>query len=319
MSEFMDFEMLSMGTIITQRIYSRNAKIVSNIVNEEIKKLEEMMSFFKTSSDVSKLNNAAGISMVSLDTNTFNVIKNAKIFSESCNGAFDITIGALVKLWGIFTETEAVPQQTQIYKALELVNYKDIILDEEMNSAMLLNKGEMIDLGAIAKGYAADKALEIYQKCGIESAFINLGGNVHALGNKPDGSPWKIGLQNPWSPRGDFMGVIDITNKTVVTSGDYVRYFEKDNKKYHHILDPRTGYPADTKVVSATIVGDNSMQADALSTAVFILGVEKGMELIKNFKGLEAIFITQDKKVHITEGLKKNFIFDNEKEWQCII
>lgn len=166
-----------------------------------------------------------------------------------------------------------------------------------------------MDLGAIAKGYAADRAIEIYKQYGVESAFVNLGGNVAVLGNKPNGDLFRVGIQNPLLQRGQCLGAVNAANKTVVTSGDYVRYFEKDNKKYHHILDPRTGYSAESFLMSTTIVSKQSIAADALSTAIFILGLEDGIKLIDNQEDMEAIFITKDKEIYITKGLKEDFIF----------
>jgi len=172
----------------------------------------------------------------------------------------------------------------------------------------------MVDLGGIAKGYAGDEAIRIYKEHGLKSAYINLGGNVVVLGGRPDGSPWRIGIQNPRAPNGMYIGIVRVTDKAVVTSGDYERYFEKENVRYHHILDTKTGYPADSGLISSTIVTDVSMDADALSTAAFVLGLEEGMKLVNSLKGVEAIFITGDKRVYVTEGLKSSFTFDDESK-----
>jgi FAD:protein FMN transferase len=177
----------------------------------------------------------------------------------------------------------------------------------------------VVDLGGIAKGYTGDEAIKIYKRNNIKSAYINLGGNVVVLGNRPDGSPWRIGIQNPRAANGLYIGVVKVTGKAVVTSGDYERYFERNNVRYHHILDTKTGYPADSGLISATIITDVSMDADALSTATFVLGLEKGMKLVNSLKGVEAVFITKDKKVYVTEGLKSSFTFDDEsKEFKYV-
>lgn len=314
MSEFYDIESFCMGTIISQRVYGENAEIAARKVEDEMKRLESLMSFFLESSEITRLNRAAGKHEVELGCEVMYVLNRAKYYSELCSGAFDITIGPVAKLWGIFTDHAKVPSQEEIDKALSFTGYKDITINNSLGTAKLEKTGESVDLGAIAKGYAADKAIEIYKQQGIKSAFINLGGNVMALGNKPEGSPWMIGIQNPILQRGQCLGAVQITDKTIVTSGDYVRYFEKDNVRYHHILDPRTGYPANSGLISATIVSEKSIGADALSTAIFILGLEQGMELINSMKDMEAIFITKDKEIYVTEGLREDFILFEENE-----
>lgn len=308
MNGFYELETLCMGTVISQRVYGEKAEIAAMKVEEEMKRLESLMSFFLDSSEISRLNRAAGKQAVELGCESLYVLNRAKYFSEICKGTFDITIGPVAKLWGIFTDHAKVPSRGEINEALSLTGYKDITIDNGLGTAKLEKAGESVDLGAIAKGYTADRAIEIYKQYGIESAFINLGGNVMVLGNKPDDSPWKIGIQNPLLQRGQCLGAVKAVDKTIVTSGDYVRYFEKDNIKYHHILDPRTGYPADSGLMSTTIVSEKSIGADALSTAIFILGLEEGMKLINGIKNMEGIFITKDKEIYVTEGLKEDFI-----------
>ncbi|MFT8315600.1 MAG: FAD:protein FMN transferase [Clostridium sp.] len=308
MSEFYEMETFCMGTVISQRVFGEKAEIAAAKVEEEMKRLEALMSFFLESSEISKLNRAAGKQEVELGCESLYVLNRAKYFSQICGGTFDITIGPVAKLWGIFTDHAKVPSKEEIDRALSFTGYKDITIDNGLGTAKLEKTGESVDLGAIAKGYAADRAIEIYKQQGIESAFINLGGNVLVLGNKPDGTPWKVGIQNPLLERGQCLGAVKAVDKTIVTSGDYVRYFEKDNVKYHHILDPRTGYPANSGLMSATIVSEKSIGADALSTAIFILGLEEGMKLINGLKDMEAIFITKDKEIYVTEGLRKDFI-----------
>ncbi|EKQ55469.1 MULTISPECIES: FAD:protein FMN transferase [unclassified Clostridium] len=319
MVEFEDFEFFCMGTNVIQRIYSVNAKKIAILVENELKRLENLMSFYISYSDVGRLNSEAGQAEVPLSKETFEVIKKAKDYSELCNGAFDITIAPLVKLWGIFSKDQRVPSKNEINNILSLTNYKDIILNIEKNSAKLSRVGQKIDLGAIAKGYAADRIIDIYKKNSVESGFINIGGNVLTLGNKPDSSPWSIGIQNPFQIRGEFIGIVKISDETVVTSGDYVRYFEKDKIRYHHILDPRTGYPAKSDLISATIIGKSSIEADSLSTAIFILGLREGMELVNKIDDIEAIFITSGKKVFATKGAKEKFSFiDASNEFEYI-
>jgi thiamine biosynthesis lipoprotein len=319
MSELYEIDSFCMGTVISQRVYGKNAEIVASKVEEEMKRLESIMSFFLEDSQITKLNKAAGRHEVELGAEVLYVLNRAKYYSEISGGTFDITIGPVAKLWGIFTDNARVPSKNEIENVLKFTGYKDIIINNGLGTGKLDKVSQSVDLGAIAKGYAADRAIEIYKQHGIESAFINLGGNVMVLGNKPDGLPWRIGIQNPVSKRGECLGFVQATDKTIVTSGDYVRYFEKDNVKYHHILDPRTGYPAKSGLISTTIVSEKSIGADAISTAIFILGFEEGIRLINSLKDMEAVFITEDKKIYVTDGLKKDFIFFEDKEGFTVI
>lgn len=163
-----------------------------------------------------------------------------------------------------------------------------------------------IDLGGIAKGYAADRAVQIYKQNNVSAAFINLGGNVMVFGEKPDNSNWSVGVQEPFKSRGEVIGVINVKNESAVTSGNYVRYFEEKGVKYHHIIDPRTGYPANSNLMSVTVISRDSMECDALSTAAFVLGDKEGMQFIKSY-GAKAVFITKDKKVKMTSNVKEDF------------
>ncbi len=176
---------------------------------------------------------------------------------------------------------------------------------------MLRKKGQAIDLGAIAKGYTADELKKVFLNYNISSAFLSLGGNIYALGNKTDKTPWNIGVQNPLNPRGSQLGVVPVSNKSIVTSGNYERFFEKNGKRYHHIFDTKTGYPAEKGLISISIISDKSIDGDALSTSVYTLGLDEGKKLIENLKGVEAVFVTNDKKVYITSGLKDTFKLTN--------
>jgi thiamine biosynthesis lipoprotein len=317
MKEFIDVETYCMGTNIIQRVYGEKCVKVTKIVSEELKRLENALSFYRPLSEVSLINQRAGHEEVHLREETLFIIKKAKEYSEMSGGVFDITAAPLIEKWGIFTESQRVPLHEEIKKVKALIDYRDIIIREDSLSVKLLKEGQKIDLGGIAKGFAADRAVEIYKNNGIKSAFINIGGNVLVLGTKIDGSKWNIGIQNPLEPRGECIGAVAVTDKTVVTSGDYVRYFVKDNIRYHHILDPRTGYPSDSGVMSVTIIAESSIDADALSTAAFILGLEEGMKFINRISSVDAIFITKDKEVYATEGIRDNFTFVGENKGFC--
>ncbi|MDP4094146.1 MAG: FAD:protein FMN transferase [Bacillota bacterium] len=303
-----------MGTIISERVSGHNAKKAADQAMEEIKRLEGLMTINANDSEIDKLNAAAGKNPVKLSKESMYVLKTALKYAGLSNGAFDVTVGPLVKTWGVFTDHPRVPAQNEINNLLKLVNYRDVQIDQTNGTAALRNPGQIVDLGGIAKGYAGDAVIDIYKKNGIKSAYIDLGGNVVVLGSKPDGSPWRVGIQNPRAPTGKYIGILNVTNKAVVTSGDYERYFEMDGKRYHHILDPHTGYPSNSGLISTTIITDSSTEADALSTATFVLGLEKGKKLVESLKGVEAVFITADKKIYITKGLKNIFTFDDESK-----
>lgn len=295
-----------MDTYSTITIYDNSSQKLIDESFTILKDVNDMMSNTIPTSDISKVNAASGENFVKVSDDTFYVVEKALNYSKLTDGRFDITIGPIVRLWNIGTDKARVPSQDEIKEKLPLVNYKNVLLDKSNKEIMLKNKGMILDLGAIAKGFAADKLVSFLKSKGVTRAIINLGGNVYTIGSRPGGGPWKIGIQNPFSSRGDYMGIVKETGKTVVTSGVYERYFIKDGKRYHHILNPFTGYPYDNSLYSVTVVTNKSTDADALSTSLFTLGLENGMKFAKEH-GIEAIFITSDKKVYITPGLKNTF------------
>lgn len=298
-----------MGTVIEAKIavssFDQGAKICK-MVSEGIEELEHKMSYFLPDSFVSQLNFSNGALPLKIDLHTFSVLKAAQRYYKLSEGAFDITAAPLTSLWRACINNKVLPLENKIHSLLAFVSGEGITFDEKSLTVQLQN-GQAIDLGGIGKGYAADMALEICKDNGINSAFINLGGNVKTLGKKINGEPWMIGLQDPRSKRGDFIAALSISDNSVVTSGDYEKYFEVSGKRYHHILDPKTGYPSKSDLMSATIVSKFSIDADALSTAVFVSGLDRGMELIKKSPGTEGVLITKEKKVFITNGLKESF------------
>ena len=269
--------------------------------------IDHKTSCQRSYSEISKINDNAGIDYVRVSDDTFKVIKEAIDFSKASNDTFDISIGPIIDFWGIGTDNAKVPTKEDIQSKLSLVNYKNILLDENTHSVKLSKKNMKIDLGGIAKGYAADKIYAYLKEENLESALINLGGNIYALGTKSNNQPFSIGIQDPTKARGNSIGNIKISNKSVVTSGIYERYLEFNDKIYHHMLDPHTGYPFDNNLSSVTIVSDTSMICDALSTTTFGLGIEGGMKLIDDMDGVDAIFITKDKKVYLSKNLKGSF------------
>ena len=300
-----------MGTIINIKAYGKNADKAVQASVDKISDIENKMSLNISTSEINKINKNAGIAPVKVSKNTFDVVKASLIYSEKTKGSFDITVEPLVSLWGIGTDKARIPSKDEISNALSLINYKDVVINEKESTIMLKRKGQAIDLGAIAKGYTADELKKVLLNYNVSSAFLNLGGNVYVLGNKPDKTPWKIGVQNPLEPRGDYLGIVSVYDKSVVTSGNYERFFERNGKRYHHIFDTKTGYPAEKGLISVSIISDKSIDGDALSTSVYTLGLDEGKKLIESLKDVEAVFVTNDKKVYTTSGLKDTFKLTN--------
>jgi thiamine biosynthesis lipoprotein len=240
-------------------------------------------------------------------------VESGKQYSLQSNGRFDITVGPIVKLWTIGTDYAAVPEKGKLEEAVKLVDYRKLILNKENLTAKLEIQDMKVDLGAIAKGYTGDEVARVLKENGVEHAIINLGGNVMTVGGNPNGNPWKIGIQNPFDARGDFLGIAPVKDQTVVTSGTYERVFEENGKKYHHILDVATGYPTENNLYSVSIITGKSIDGDALSTTTLLIGLEEGIKLIEGIEKVEAIFVTSDKQVYVTSGLKENFTITNSE------
>lgn len=300
----------ALDTICTITIYDQSSEKVLDECFDKLKDIESKMSVDIKTSEVSMINKMAGIKPVKVSDETYYVISSGKKFSNLTGGKFDITVGPLVKLWGINTPHARIPAQSEINAALPLINYNYVILNDKEKTIMLKKKGMSLDLGGIAKGYAGDLVQQVLKDNGVKNAIIDLGGNILTVGSKVDGSDWRVGIQNPIQPRGDYLGIVSVKDKAVVTSGIYERYFIKNGKRYHHIMNTKTGYPVDNELASVSIITDVSMNADALAKA-FCFGVKKGLAFIEKQKSVEAVFVTKDGKVYITPGLKNNFEVTN--------
>ena len=268
---------------------------------ERVRFLHDTLSVFQPESELSLLNASAGCGAVSVGTDTLRLLEESKRYSRLSGGAFSVTTRALSALWEIHARCGSVPGRAEVEHALSLVCDADIELDEEAQTAELKRFGQSVDLGSIAKGFAADEVRRILIEGGVTDALINLGGTVSTIG-----SVRQIGIQHPDRATGIPMGRISLRDGCAVTSGDYERYYEVDGVRYHHIVDPRTGYPARSNFRSVTLIGDSATNLDALSTAVFVLGGEEGLRLIQQ-AGIEAVFVTVDLEVFCTEGLRENF------------
>ncbi|MEW6723592.1 MAG: FAD:protein FMN transferase [Bacillota bacterium] len=302
-----------MGTSVELRVYGRNAQTAAARVFDRLREIEAKMSANLPTSEISQVNAAAGQEWVRVSPDTLVVVKRALAYADLTDGRFNPAIGPLVALWGIGTERARVPLPAEIAQRLPLVDANSVLIDETRTSVYLTKPGMSLDLGGIAKGYGADEAARILRELKVKGAFVNLGGNVYAVGSKPDGTPWRIGIQDPVQPRGALLGVVETGEGSLVTSGAYERCFVEDGRRYHHILDPRDGYPAESDILSVTIVAASSTDCDALSTSVFILGTEAGLALIERLEGFETILVTKDKRVLVSSGLKERLQLRNEE------
>jgi FAD:protein FMN transferase len=291
----------ALGTVCTITIFEKGQTGVCDEVFLRIREIEKLMSVNISSSDVSRINAAAGIEPVLVQEDTFKVIERAIYFAELSGGLFDPTVGPIVSLWGISGKPR-VPSKEEINEALPLINWRNIELDTRLKSVYLRQKGMSLDLGGIAKGYAADEAVKIIKSHKINSAKIDLGGNIFLIGTRHDKKLWKVGIQNPDGRRGSIIGFLRIPEKTVVASGVYERNFEEDGVFYHHLLSVKDGYPVNNGLVSVTIIADDSMDADALSTAIFVSGYENGISILRNYGEAQAVFVFEDRSVIVTNG-----------------
>lgn len=259
---------------------------------QEIEAVDRLMSSFKGDSQVSQLNRLAGKTWMVLDPEVLDVLEAAVLYSRLSEGAFDITVGPLLRLWGFYRDKGHLPSTQEIGQARSRVNYRDIEIDQPKGRARLKKPGMAIDLGAIAKGYAVDKAVEALKKKGIRKGLVNAGGDLYAFGRPEEKAPWLIGLQHP-REREKVATVLEVEDRAVATSGNYERYFVLKGKRYTHILDPRTGWPIQG-MASVTVMADSAMKADALATSVFVLGPQRGLALLNRLPGVEGIIVAEE-------------------------
>ncbi|MEZ0537486.1 FAD:protein FMN transferase [Caldicellulosiruptoraceae bacterium PP1] len=294
----------AMGTSCEITIYDKLDEEVLNSCIERLYDIENKMSVFKNISDVSTINSNAGKGFSLVSPDTAYVIRMAKKYSNLSNGAFSITVKPLINLWKQKMKDNIFPNKEEIFEALKLVNDNDILIRD--NRVMLLNQNQEIDLGSIAKGYAADEIKKLLEDYNVKSAIINLGGNVMLVGKKLDNSKWQVGLQNPFKQRGEIFGYIELPEKTVVTSGSYERFYIINGIKFSHIINPINGYPVSNTLASVTVVTDNSIDADAMSTILFVLGLKDGIDFVKTLEEFETIFVATNKMVFCPSTLKEN-------------
>lgn len=302
-------EVFAMDTYMTLKAYGKNAGKALDASVKEIERIENLVSTGKKTSEIARINQN-GSGKVSEDT--MKLILRSRELYEDTDGAFDITVYPVMEAWGFTTEKYRIPGKTELQKLLANMDADKIICDEKKGTVKLDQKGMKIDLGGIAKGYTSQRIAKIYKKDGVKSGVISLGGNVQAIGTKTDGSRWKVGVQSPDDTE-SMIGAYEAADEAVITSGAYERYFEKDGKTYHHIIDPATGKPSEKDLKSVTIISKNGTLSDTLSTTLFVMGKDKAISYWKEHsKEFNMILVDENNKVYISQGIKDHFSSDSD-------
>ena len=299
-----------MGTVIEVSVVHENAKAIISNVEKMLKMYEQRFSANDSGSELGQVNQAAGIQPVSVHPDLFELAQIGKKHSCEAGSLLNIAIGPLVQTWRIGFSDARVPDDEEIQQLLEITNPENIILDPKTQSIYLIKPGMKIDLGALAKGYIADRVIDYLRAEAVTSGLINLGGNLVVIGPAPrreDGN-WRIGIQNPTKKRGDSQVVLKVSNQSVVTSGVYERHLKKESQSYHHILNPETGYPVETDMASLTIVSTQSVDGEIWTTRLFGKPIPYILEQIEQLPGIEGLIITQTGHVLITSGLKEKLV-----------
>lgn len=297
-------DLFAMDTYMNLKAYGDDSTLSAiDKAAEKIMEFEELFSVTKEKSDIRNINHAEGRRVI-VNKETADIIKTSVQIGSQSGGALDVTVYPVLRQWGFTTGEYQIPDIKTLAFLLENVNYRKITVDE---NSVTVPKDVQIDLGALAKGYTGDAVMNIFRENGIESAIVNLGGNVQTLGKKPDGSMWKVAIRNPFQPDTE-LGIVQVSDKAVITSGNYERYFiGEDGNSYCHIINPSTGKPAQSGIVSVTIVGEEGLVCDALSTCLFIVGSDKAETIWREREDFEMIFVTDDRRICLTEGLEKLF------------
>lgn len=300
-----------MGTVVEITLVGKDEaklNVAAEAAFSEIKRLEGLMSHYKEDTDVGRINAVAGKEAVHVSSETFEVIETALEVSRLSNGAFDVTMGILGKVWHFTKDDKGEPirpSQEEVKKLLPLIDYRQITVDKKNNTVRLAKQGMRINLGGIAKGYIVGKAADVLKRHGIKKGIVHAGGDMVVF-QEPNDEPWLIGIQNP-REKDKIIGSIKTQNMTIATSGDYERFFIKDGSRYHHIMDPSTGFPAN-KCRGVTITAKDPTLADALSTAIFVMGPDEGMKLIEKLPDVEGLIIGADGNMTVSSGLRTNFL-----------
>lgn len=303
-----------MGTYVSLRVYDEGKEDVLEMAVDRIAELADKITTNEPGSEMDAVNEAAGSQPVAVSDDVFPLIEIAEKFSAVPNGGFDYTIGPVTDLWRIGFDDARVPEPEEIEEVLSLVNHDLVELNAETNEVYLQDAGMKLDLGAIAKGYIADEVKKLFIEQGVTTAIIDLGGNIVVMGDSPtrDTGGFNVGVQDPSDNRGSYVAALNLQDQSIVTSGIYERYIEQDGEIYHHLMNPQTGYPFDNELASVTIISEQSIDGDALSTVAFGFGLEEGLKYVNDYEKIEGVFITKDRKVYTTDGLTDNFNLTND-------
>ncbi|WP_353894296.1 FAD:protein FMN transferase [Proteinivorax hydrogeniformans] len=294
----------AMDTLVQITVHSEDsdkADEAFQLAREEVERLETKLSAHIEGSDVDTITKNAGIEPVEVSEETFYLLKKGVEYGEKTDGKFDITIGPLLEAYS--WSNQVVPTEKEVQQATQLVDYKKLILDEDNQTAFLTEEGMTLDLGAIAKGFIVDKAAEIMMDHGIKYGTVDGGGDVYLM-DKPDGTPWRIGIQHPRKQQGEFIGIVETYSNSVVTSGDYERYFMDGKTRIHHIIDPIEGLPPQN-VQSVTISAPNATIADTLSTALFNYSPEEAVSFVEDFDGVEVLVVDSEGQIYKSTGMQE--------------
>ena len=293
-------------TTCTITLYDHASRQSLDACFARLREIHARMSVGVPGSELDKIDAAAGKSPVHVTDDVLRVTLKALQLAQLSDGLFDPTVGPLISVWKINQEHPEIPSARDITAARALVNWKDVSVDEASKSIFLKRPGMKLDLGGLVKGYAADEAVRILSARGVRSAIIDLGGDIFAMGHGQTGQPWRIGVQNPDTERGSYLGIAEVTNSSVVTSGVYEHFFIKNGKRYHHLMDTRTGYPVDNGLESVTVITGSSMDADGFGLALFCMGKKAGLTLGEKL-GLGVIMVDVNHKVYATPETKRYF------------
>lgn len=300
-------DVFAMDTYMTVTAYGNGAKKAVDLAEQEIKRLDALLSTGNTDSEVYRINQNGG---GSLSEDTAYLVSRSLDLYRQTDGAFDIAIYPVMREWGFADRNFKVPDPDTLKDLLSRADASMITYDKERQEVSFEKEGMQIDLGGIAKGYTSGRIMDIFRSCGLKSGLVNLGGNVQAYGTKTDGSRWRVAIEDP-QDTDSYFGILSVQDKAVITSGGYERYFEEDGKTYHHIIDPKTGYPADSGLLSVTIVSEDGTLADGLSTSFFIMGKDRAEKFWQEQPDtFDMILMTDDRSVYITEGIRDDFSSD---------
>ena len=334
-------QLFAMDTYMEFTAYGKNCEKAVDAAIEEVQRLDEMLSAQNEESEVYALNEKGSLKV---SDDLASLIERGKEIYQETGGLYDDTIYPVMQLWGFPTGNYRIPTEDQVKDVLELVEGEKVDLriqgegndpdgnqarreestgedgttpGEDTGNYVTLGENQQIDLGGIAKGYTGQKLTEVFQEYGVSSALVSLGGNIQAIGSKPDGSSWKVGIRDPKGGQQDYIGVLSVKDEAVVTSGGYERYFEENGQTYIHIIDPKTGYPAEGDLLSVTIVSKEGTLADGMSTALYIMGFEKACQFWQQHREeFDVILVTTDNRIYVSGNLKENF--QSEQDWEVL-